>query len=94
MGVVDAIEGYIQTSVEENEIPAGSQEKFVYSNEEISATGNKIKISTGSGLSDTSVLLKSNEVEETGYVAEYLTPGMPVELDAQKGAWYKIGISM
>lgn len=36
-------------------IPAGSTEAFVYSDEEISATGKKITISSGDGLGDTEV---------------------------------------
>ena len=76
-------------------IPAGSTEAFVYSDEEISATDKKITISTGEGLGDTEVLLSPvNENVETGYVETYLTPGMPVEFDAVKGEWFKIGISM
>ena len=76
-------------------VPAGSTEDFVYSDEEVSATGNKITISAGDGLGDTSVLLSPvNENVETGFVAEYLTPGLPVEFDAVKGEWFKIGISM
>ena len=76
-------------------VPAGSTEEFVYSDEEISATGKKITISSGEGLGDTEVLLSPvNENVETGYVATYLTPGMPVEFDAVMGEWFKIGISM
>ena len=76
-------------------IPAGSTEAFVYSDEEISATGKKITISCGEGLGYTEVLLSPvNENVEAGYVATYLTPGMPVEFDAVKGEWFKIGISM
>ena len=76
-------------------VPAGSTEAFVYSDEEISATGKKITISAGDGLGDTEVLLSPvNENVEAGYVATYLTPGMPVEFDAVKGEWFKIGISM
>ena len=76
-------------------IPAGSTEAFVFSDEEVSATGKKITISCGEGLGDTEVLLSPvNENVETGYVATYLTPGMPVEFDAVKGEWFKIGISM
>lgn len=75
--------------------PAGSTEEFVYSDEEISATGNKIIISSGEGLGDTEVLLSPvNENVEAGYVATYLTPGMPVEFDAVKGKWFKIGVSI
>jgi len=76
-------------------VPAGSTEAFVYSGEEISAIGKKITISSGEGLGDTEVLLSPvNENVETGYVATYLTPGMPVEFDAVKGEWFKVGISM
>ena len=35
-----------------------------------------------------------NEMVETGYVATYLTPGLPVEFDAITGEWFKIGVSM
>lgn len=76
-------------------VPAGSMEKFVYSDEEISATGKKITISSGEGLGDTEVILSPvDENVETGYVATYLTPGMPVEFDAIKGEWFKIGVSV
>ena len=76
-------------------VPAGSTETFVYSDEEILATGKKITISSGEGLGDTEViLLPVNENVETGYVAEYLTPGMPVEFDAVQGEWFKIGVSI
>lgn len=62
-------------------IPTGSTESFVYSDEEISPTGNKITIS----------LLKTVKVKEkNAYEPTYLTPGMPVEM----GAWFKVGVSM
>ena len=76
-------------------VPAGSTEAFVYSDEEISATGKKITISSGEGLGDTEVILSPvNENVETGYVATYLTPGMPVEFDAVQGEWFKVGIAV
>ena len=76
-------------------VPAGSTETFVYSDEEISATGNTISISSSEGLGDTEVILQPvNEMVETGYVATYLTPGMPVKFDAVKGEWFKVGVSM
>lgn len=76
-------------------VPAGSTEAFIYSDEEIKATGNKIKICSGEGLGDTEVLLSPvNENVETGYVATYLTPGMPIEFDSVKDEWFKIGIAM
>ena len=46
-------------------------------------------------MGDTEVVLKPIEVkEEKTYEPTYLTPGMPVEMDAEKGAWFKIGVSM
>ena len=76
-------------------VPAGSTEEFVYSDEEISPTGGKITISTSESLGDTLVVLKTIEVKEkTAYEPTYLTPGMPVEMEAEKGAWFKIGVSM
>ena len=75
-------------------VPSGSTETFVYAEEEISATGKKITIYASEGLSDTEVILHPvNEMITPGYVATYLTPGMPVELDAVKGEWFKIGVS-
>ena len=76
-------------------VPAGSTEAFVYSEEEIMATGNQITIWSGAGLSDTEVILKPvDDNVETGYVAEYLTHGMPVKLDAVKGEWFKVGVAV
>ena len=76
-------------------IPAGSTEAFVYSDEEISPTGDKITISSGEGLGDTEVILQPvNEMITPGYVATYLTPEMHIEFDTAKGEWFKIGISM
>ena len=78
-------------------VPAGSTEAFVYSNEEIRPTGNKITIWSGAGLGDTEVILKPvNENVETGYVAEYLTHGVPVKFDTSnvKSEWFKIGIAV
>lgn len=76
-------------------VPAGSQELFVYSDEEISPTGHKITISSGEGLGDTEVVLKTIEVKmKTEYSPTYLTPGMPVEMDVEKGAWFKVGVSV
>ena len=76
-------------------VPAGSQEKFVYTDEEISTIKNTIKIWSGDGLGDTEVLLfPVNKTTETGYTATYITRGMPVEFDAEKDTWFKIGVNM
>ncbi len=76
-------------------IPAGSQEEFVYSDEEVSTIKNSIKIWSGDGLGDTEVLLSPvNKTTETGYTATYLTHGMPVEFDAKRDTWFKVGVNM
>lgn len=65
-------------------VPAGSQEEFVYTEEEVSTVRNSIKIWSGDGLGDTEVLLfPVNKTAETGYTATYLTHGMSVEFDAE-----------
>ena len=56
---------------------------------------DKIIISSGERLGDTEVILKTIQVKEkTEYTSTYLTPGMPVEMEVEKGAWFKIGVSM
>ena len=76
-------------------VPGGSQEKFVYTDEEVSTIRNSIKIWSGDGLGDTEVILSPvNKTTETRYTATYLTHGMPVEFDAEKDTWFKIGVNM
>lgn len=82
-------------------VPAGTtgefvyQEEFIYSDEEISPTGNKIKIFSSQELGDSEVVLKPIEVkEENAYEPTYITPGFPTEIDVEKGAWFKVGIVM
>ncbi len=74
-------------------IPAGTQGEMVYSDMEVSPKGNTVKISTGEGLGDTSVCLKPvDSGEEYEPQGEYLTGGITVELSAEHGKWYRIGI--
>ncbi len=76
-------------------VPAGSQDEFVYSDEEISTIGSSIKIWSGDGLGDTEVLLSPvDETTETGYTATYLTHGMPAVFDAEKDTWFRVGVNM
>ena len=76
-------------------VPAGSQEEFVYSDEEISTIGNSIKIWSGDELGDTEVLLSPvDKTTETGYTATYLTHGMPAVFDAEKDTWFRVGVNM
>lgn len=58
-------------------------------------TGNEITIWSGAGLGDAEVILKPvDETVETGYVAEYLTHGMPLKLEAVKGEWFQVGVAV
>lgn len=77
-------------------IPAGSTAVFCYSDEEISPKGNTLTLANGDGLGDTEVVLLPVEVrEENAYdKPAYMTPGMPVKMDVEKGAWFKIGVNM
>ncbi len=77
-------------------IPAGSTETFCYSDEEISPKGNSITLYAGEGLGDTEIILLPVEVrEENAYdEAVYITPGMPVRMEVEKGAWFKIGVNI
>ncbi len=76
-------------------IPAGSMEQICYSDEEICPKGNRLTVTSGVGLGDTEVVLLPVEVkEENTYEPTYMTPGMPVKIDVEKGAWFKIGVNM
>lgn len=76
-------------------VPAGSSEEFAYSDEEISPCKNEIMILSGEGLSDTEVVLKPVEAkEENSYEPAYLTPGMPVKMEVEKEAWFKVGVAV
>ena len=76
-------------------IPAGSTEAFIYSDEEISPKSNTITLYAGEGMGDGEIVLKPVEVkEENAYdKPTYITPGMPVKMNVEKGAWFKIGVN-
>ena len=76
-------------------VPAGSTGEFIFSEEEISATGRKITISSNQELGDAQVILAPvNDFITPGYVATYVTPGMPASFDASKGEWFKVGLAV
>lgn len=76
-------------------IPAGSSNEFTYSDEEISPAGKTITVSSCSGLGDTEVVLKAIEVkEENAYEPASLPAGAKIKIAAEKGAWFRIGISV
>jgi len=76
-------------------IPAGSTEAYLYSDTEISPKGNTITLYAGEGMGDGEVVLKPVEAKEENAYDEpvYITPGMPVKMNAEKGAWFQIGVS-
>lgn len=77
-------------------LPAGSEARIHYSEEEISPDRYTVTIVSGEGLGDTEVCLKQvgADGENAWEKSEYLTPGMPVKMNAQKGEWYKIGVAV
>ena len=78
-------------------IPAGSEGGIYYSDEEISPYGKTITLWAEEGLGDTEVVLLPSEMEneqEQLVAPEYMTPGMPVKMEAEKDVWYRIGINV
>ena len=76
-------------------VPAGSQSRLVYADKELSPTKNQVIISCGENLGDTEVILRPVEAtEETAGKPVYMTPGMSVKLNAEKGVWYRIGVNV
>lgn len=76
-------------------IPAGSTANFCYSDAEVCSKGNTLTIVSVDGLGDTEVvLLPVEHREENAYEPMYITPGMPVKMDVERGVWFKIGVNM
>ena len=75
-------------------VPAGSEEGFYYSQEQIAATGDEISLYCAEGLGDTLVILEPvDEWITPGYVATYMTPGLRVSFDASGEEWFVIGVT-
>lgn len=76
-------------------IPAGSTADFCYSDEEICPKSNILTIENGEGIVDTEViLLPVEDKEENIYQPTYITSGMPMKMEVEKGSWFKIGVNM
>lgn len=75
-------------------VPAGSQEAFVYSDEEISPNKDSVTILSGEGVGDTMVVLMPVGTAEGDYRPTYLTHGMPVKMEAEPGMWFRVGVSV
>lgn len=77
-------------------IPSDSTDDFVWSDEEISPNGRKITIHSCDELGDAEIILKPIEVKEENAYDEpvVIARGKSLTLNAEKGAWFKIGIRM
>ncbi len=76
-------------------IPAGAEKGFYYSDEEISPNGNRVILWLEEGMGDTEVDLYPTGVNQNDtYAPAYITPGMPVKMEAEKGAWFQVGVNM
>ena len=75
-------------------IPAGNQAQYVYADVEISPTKNHIIISSDEQAEDTEVYLKTIQVRmEMAYEPISLKAGIPARIGAEKGGWFRIGVS-
>lgn len=82
-------------------VPAGTMDEFVYiedfiySDEEISPQKKQLTLKSIDLPDGTEFVLQPIEVkEENAYERTYLDRGEPVFIDAEKGAWFKIGIAL
>ena len=76
-------------------VPAGNQGGFVYSEEEISSHKSRLEIKSIDMPEDAEfVLMPVGEMQENVYKCTNFPKGEPMLIDAEKGAWYKIGIAM
>ena len=76
-------------------VPAGNQRGFVYSEEEISSHKSRLEIKSIDMPEDAEfVLMPVGEMQENVYECTNFPKGEPMLIDAEKGAWYKIGIAM
>lgn len=91
-GKNDTYEIGITLSLDDMEV-GGGQGELDYSDCVIVATGNKITIYATRSLGDAAiVLIPVDDKEENEYQRTYITPGMPVEFDVEKGVCYKIAV--
>ena len=76
-------------------VPAGNQGEFVCSEEEISPRKSQLDIKSIDLSEDAEfVLMPIGETQDDVYKCTNFPKGEPILIDAEKGAWYKIGIAM
>lgn len=67
--------------------------EIVYSDVTFKTLKNQVKITTGKNISDTFVQLKPVKVkEENAYEGDYLTTGITVKFDVEKGGIFRVGV--
>lgn len=77
-------------------LPADNTDVFFWSDEEICPKGRKITVRSCDEMGDVEFILKPVEVREENAYDEpvIISRGKSVTLNAEKGAWYRIGIRM
>lgn len=74
-------------------IPAHSTEGYFFSEEEISPRFSTVTLSPGKGLGDCAVGLRETDSSEFVSEPEYMTGGTSVKVKANRGTWYRVGVS-
>ena len=76
-------------------VPAGSQGECVYSDEELSPRKGRLEVKSINMPDDAVFVLKPiDESHGNIYECTNFPKGEPMLIDAEKGAWYKIGVAM
>ena len=76
-------------------VPAGSRGEFVYSDEELSPRKGRIEVKSIDMTEDAVFVLKPiDESQGNVYECTNFPKGESMLIDAEKGAWYKIGVAM
>ena len=92
-GMNDSHEIGIRVSPDKFEVGA-YQDEMDYSDEEISPIGNKIVVYGTQSLGDGLIaIIPVDEADENQYMGTYITPGLSVEFEVEKGVWYKIAVA-
>ena len=74
-------------------IPAHSTGEFHFSEEQISPVIHTVTLSCGKGLGDCAVTLREAGTPGQPGQGDYLTGGISVKMEAEKGVWYQVGVS-
>ena len=76
-------------------VPAGSQGECIYSDEELSPRKGRIEVKSIDLPEDARFVLKPiDESQGNIYECTNFPKGESMLIDAEKGAWYKIGVAM